>query len=348
MADRAPSSSGMPAGAPPGAPITARTAKALAKKRPFWPAFLTGLAFISPNVSLFLVFTLGPTIFTLALSFFRWDPFSPPVFVGFDNFNRLLADNHFWYCLFNTAVFLIGLPLSMAGSLALAVLLSQKLRGVITYRTVFYLPTLTNGVAIYLLWKVMYNKEGGLLNAVVLPVINLFGASVHGHSLTMADMPDWLNQAWTIHLLGYSWDCYLAKPALIIMGTWAGVGGGNMVLYLAALAGVPPELYEAAEIDGASRWRQFWDITWPMIAPTTFFIIVMGMIGGLQGGFEMAKMMTQGGPDNSTTTIGYYIFTAGFSDFEFGYAAAISFVLFGLVAGVTALNWRFGAKAVGY
>ncbi len=316
--------------------------------RGWWSSLFTGVAFISPNVSLFLVFTLGPTLFTLGLSFFRWDPFSPPVFVGFDNFNRLLADDHFWYYLFNTVFFLLGLPLSMACSLALAVLLSQRLRGVIAYRTAFYLPTLTNGVAVYLLWKVMYNKEGGLLNALILPALQLFGTHVglpgHEHLITAADMPDWLNQSWKI--CGY--DCYLAKPALIVMGIWAGVGGGNMVLYLAALAGVPPELYEAAEIDGASRWRQFWDITWPMIAPTTFFIIVMGMIGGLQGGFEMAYLMTQGGPDNSTTTIGYYIYTTAFQDFDFGYAAAISFVLFGLVAGVTALNWRFGAKAGGY
>ncbi len=313
------------------------------RKRP-WRELGTGLAFISPNLLLFLVFTLAPTLFTLGLAFFRWDPFSSPSFVGFDNFNRLLSDNSFWYYLFNTAVFLLGLPLSMAGSLALAVVLSQPLRGVIAYRTVYYLPTLTSGVAVFLLWKVMYNKEGGLINAIALPMLNAVGASHGGHQLTMADMPDWLNQAWTVCGV----ECYLAKPALIFMGIWAGVGGGNMILYLAAIAGVPPELYEAAEIDGASRWRRFWDITWPMIAPTTFFIIVMGTIGGLQGGFEMAYLMTQGGPDGSTTTVGYYIFTKGFGDFEFGYAAAISFALFGLVAAMTALNWRFGSKAGGY
>lgn len=308
-------------------------------------ALLTGGAFISPNLALFLVFTLGPTVFTLGLAFFRWDPFTDPTFVGFENFNRMFGDARFWYYLLNTGVFMLGLPLTMAGALFLAVILSQKLRGVVAYRTVFYLPTLTSGVALFLLWKVMYNKEGGLINTLILPVLHLFGVSgSDGAPISMSDMPDWLNQAWTL----FGVQVYLAKPALIFMGVWAGIGGGTMILYLAALAGVPPELYEAAEIDGASRWRRFWDITWPMIAPTTFFIVVMGMIGGLQGGFEMAYLMTSGGPDESTTTIGYYIFSKGFGEFEFGYAAAVSFVLFALVATITAVNWRFGSKAGNY
>lgn len=305
---------------------------------------LTGLAFLTPNLLLFATFTLLPTLFAIGLAFFRWDPFTSPVFVGCDNFNRLFADARFWYYLGNTLVFLLGLPLSLAGSLALAVLLSQPLRGVLAYRTIVYLPSLTSGVALFLLWKVMYNQEGGLINTMALPLLNLLGANHGGQPLTMAAMPDWLGQS--VSLFGV--DCYLAKPALIVMGVWASVGGGTMVLYLAALAGVPPELYEAAEIDGASRWRRFHDITWPLIAPTTFFIVVMGVIGGLQGGFEMAYLMTRGGPDGSTTTIGYHIYQAGFAEFEFGYAAAASLILFVLVAAVTALTWRFGAKAGEY
>lgn len=304
----------------------------------------SGAAFISPNLALFLVFTLGPALFTLALAFFRWDPFTDPVFVGFENFNRIFADQRFWYYLLNTAVFMLGLPISMAGSLLLAVLMSQKLRGVIGYRTLFYLPTVTGGVALYLMWKVMYNKEGGLINSILLPVLQLFGVTVDGLPISMADMPDWLSASWAV----FGLEIHLAKPALIFMTVWAAVGGGNMILYLAAISSVPPELYEAAEIDGAGRWRRFWDITWPMIAPTTFFIIVMGTIHGLQGGFEMAFMMTNGGPAESTTTIGYHIFVKGFNDFEFGYAAAVSFILFALVAAVTAMNWRFGSKAGGY
>lgn len=323
-------------------PIPTRSPDAVGKQR---RALFAGLSFISPNLALFLVFTLGPTLFTLGLAFFRWDPFTTPTFVGFENFNRMFDDTRFWYYLLNTAVFMLGLPLTMAGSLFLAVILSQKLRGVIAYRTVFYLPTLTSGVALFLLWKVMYNKEGGLINSLILPILHFCGVQgADGAPIAMSEMPDWLNQSWSL----FGMDVYLAKPALIIMGVWAGIGGGTMILYLAALAGVPPELYEAAEIDGANRWRRFWDITWPMIAPTTFFTIVMGMIGGLQGGFEMAYLMTSGGPDESTTTIGYFIFSKGFNEFEFGYAAAISFVLFALVATITAVNWRFGSKAGDY
>ena len=160
----------------------------------------------------------------------------------------------------------------------------------------------------------------------------------------MKDMPDWLADSWEI----FGVEMYLAKPALIFMGFWAAIGGGNMILYLAALAGVPPELYEAAEIDGASRWQTFKDITWPMIAPTTFFIFIMGIISGLQGGFEMAYLMTEGGPDHSTTTIGYLIFTRAFEEFRFGYAAAASFILFVMIMVITIINWRFGSKAKGY
>jgi multiple sugar transport system permease protein len=325
-------------------------------------ANLRGLGFIAPNLALFLVFSLGPALFTLGLAFFRWDPFSRPEFVGFSNFSRLFCDAQFWYYLFNTLVFMIGLPISMAGSLGLALLLSRRLRGTTFYRTLFYLPTITNGVALYLLWKVMFTKEGGMINGMVLPVLQWLGVSagVDHHLITSADMPDWLQSplalpGWWVALwhavLPQSWwflvprEIFYAKPALIVMGIWSAVGGGNMLLYLSALAGVPGELYEAAAMDGAGPWRRFRDITWKMVAPTTFFIAVMGVIGGLQGGFEMAYLMTQGGPDGSTTTVGYYIFIKAFHDFEFGYAAAISFVIFALTALVTWANWRRGQNA---
>jgi len=327
-------------------------------------ANLLGLGFISPNLTIFIVFSLAPALFTLGLAFFRWDPFSVPHFIGLGNFTRLCSDRQFWYFLFNTLIFLLGLPLSMAGSLGLALLMTRKLRGITMYRTVFYLPTITNGVALFLLWKVMFNKEGGLINGIILPVLHLLGTTVGAdhHAITAADMPDWLQTpfdlpTWFVGfghaVLPQSWwflvpqEIYCAKPALILMGVWSAVGGGNMLLYMAALTGVAPELYEAAEMDGAGGWRRFRDITWPMIAPTTFFIMVMGVIGGLQGGFEVAYMMTGGGPDGSTTTLGYYIFVKAFQDFEFGYAAAISFVLFAIIALVTWMNWRLGNRADG-
>lgn len=146
--------------------------------------------------------------------------------------------------------------------------------------------------------------------------------------------PDWLGS--------YSW----AKPSLMIMGLWASVGSNNMLLYIAGLTNIPPELYEAADIDGASKFQRFWSITWPQLAPITFFIFIMSVIGGLQGGFETAKTMTQGGPAGSTTTLSYFIYTQGFETGRFGSASGVAWTLFAMVLMVTLLNWKFGSRYV--
>jgi multiple sugar transport system permease protein len=143
-------------------------------------------------------------------------------------------------------------------------------------------------------------------------------------------------------LADYSW----AKPALIIMAFWAAMGSNNMLLYLAALTNVPQELYDAADIDGANRVARFWNVVWPQLAPTTFFIIVMSIIGGLQGGFEMARTMTQGGPAGATTTLSYFVYTEGFETGRLGFAAAVSWALFFLVFMITLFNWKFGNRYV--
>lgn len=384
---------------------------------------IRALGFLAPNLTGFLLFTSLPVFFSLGLSFFQWDTFSAPRFVGFDNFARLLGDPKLWFYLYNTLFLMLGLPLSIAGSLFLAVVLSQKLRGIVFYRTLFYLPTVTNGVALFLLWKWLYNPKYGLINSLLLPLLTwphlslvvrlvlLAGLGgwawhhlqraregwrhqerrelvLHGSALgvllgaglawigagvafggsagswltgefsvlagldTIDDLPNWLSSSVDLGFL--SWlgaenAAYWAKTAIIFMGVWASVGGGNMILYLAALANVPEELYEASDIDGASRWQQFWHITWPMIAPTTFFIVVMGVIAGLQGGFEIAYLMTSGGPGkdgDNTVTLGYYIYRAAFENLEFGYAAAVSWFMFVIIFGLTLLNWRFGKGAL--
>ena len=143
-------------------------------------------------------------------------------------------------------------------------------------------------------------------------------------------------------LASYHW----AKPAIMIMGFWGAIGSNNMLLYLAALSNVPEELYEAAGIDGATRFQKFWHVTWPQLAPTTFFIVVMSVIGGLQGGFEMAYTMTRGGPAGSTTTLSYFIFTEGFETGRLGYSSAIAWTMFLLVFLVTLFNWRVGNRYV--
>ena len=128
------------------------------------------------------------------------------------------------------------------------------------------------------------------------------------------------------------------------MGFWGAIGSNNMLLYLAGLSGVPQELYEAADIDGATPWQRFWNITWPQLSNVTFFIMIMAVIGGLQGGFDMARVMTDGGPAGSTTTLAYYIYTQGFGTGRLGYASAVSWLLFLMVFIVTMFNWKFGNR----
>ena len=146
--------------------------------------------------------------------------------------------------------------------------------------------------------------------------------------------PDWLGS--------YAW----AKPSIMIMGLWASIGSNNMLLYIAGLTNIPPELYEAADIDGTSKFQRFWSITWPQLAPITFFIFIMSVIGGLQGGFETARTMTKGGPAGATTTLSYFIYTQGFETGRFGSASGVAWTLFALVLVVTLVNWKFGSRYV--
>jgi len=171
-------------------------------------------------------------------------------------------------------------------------------------------------------WKYMLNEEFGLVNR-FLAVIGVDG-------------PGWLTS--------YHW----AKPAIMMVTIWTTMGGTNMILYLAGLQCIPPELYEAAEIDGAGSWQAFTQVTWPLLSPTTFFIFITSVIHGLQGGFEAAYIMTEGGPDGATTTMGYYIFNHAFQWFNMGYAAAIAMVLFVIILTVTLVNWRYGGRKVEY
>lgn len=307
-----------------------------------------GYLFILPNFIGFLVFTSLPVIASLVLSFCEWDLFTPmPKFIGISNFTNLLGfhikegfvfqslgdylsfwcylvpnDPEFWYFLYNTVFFMIGIPLSMAGSLFLALIMNRQLKGITFFRTVYFLPTISSAVAICLLWRWIYNPDYGLLNMV----------------LSKVGLPKmaWLNST------------LLAKPALILMGLWITVGGFNMLLYLAALQGIPQFLYEAADIDGASAWQKFKHITIPMISPTTFFILIMSIISGFQGGFQNAYLMTRGGPAGSTTTLEYYIYNNAFVWHHMGYASAISWFLFLVIFAVTLLNWKYGGKKVHY
>jgi multiple sugar transport system permease protein len=308
--------------------------------------FAAALLFLLPNFLGFVVFTVGAVGFSLVVSFSNWNlqrtvPFA---WVGLRNYAELVRDPDFWLYFVNTGYLMLGLPLAIAGSLCLALLLNRKLGGIVVYRTLFYLPTFTSGVALLILWKALYNPEYGPINAALEWALNALG-------MTGVDPPAWLLS--TRNLLGLEveqvrlalrqWGLG-ARDAIIIMGIWVGIGGNNMLLYLAGLSNIPPELYEASQIDGAGSWSTFRHVTWPQLAPTTFFIVVMSFIGGLQGGFEQARVMTGGGPAGTTTTLTYYIYNKAFEEFEIGYSCSIAWVLFVVIFAVTLVNWRFGNR----
>ncbi|HEX2998773.1 MAG TPA: sugar ABC transporter permease [Armatimonadota bacterium] len=309
------------------------------------------LCFLLPNFLGFVVFTVGPVLFSLVASFSNWNlqqtvPFQ---WIGFDNYVRLFHDQEFWLYLVNTGYFLLGMPLSIAGSLTLAILLNQRLRGIVVYRTLFYLPSFTAGVALMILWKALYNPDFGVINAAISGVLSFF------HLNGLAQAPQWLLSTKNIlgldiekvRMVHQQWGLG-ARDAIIIMGVWTAIGGNNMLLYLAGLTNIPQDLYEAAELDGAGHWAIFRNVTWPQLAPTTFFIVVMSFIGGLQGGFEQARVMTQGGPAGTTTTLADHIYTKAFEEFQIGYASAISWVLFAFIFAVTLVNWKFGNREATY
>ncbi|MBC2593476.1 sugar ABC transporter permease [Ruficoccus amylovorans] len=344
---------------------------------------ITIFSFLAPNLIGFMIFTLIPIGAALLLSFYAWDLFSPPRFVGADNYlfiigfrlrenveplrggllivmgvlflvtvwsRKVSGLNHtvrwllamagmacvaagalqwyepvnprFWYYVYNTLFLMIGLPFSMIGSLVLASLLNQKYFGQNFFRLAFFLPSIVSSVGIYLLWKWIFQPDYGLINA-ALAQIGVFG-------------PRWLEST--------TW----VKPALVMMDFWGRVGGMNMLLYLAALQNINPELYEAADIDGANAWHRFWKITWPMVSPTTFFILVMGIIQGFQSGFDAAYVMTRGGPAGASTTLSYFIYENAFNFFYMGRAAAASWILFAIVLGCTWLNWKLSANRIHY
>ena len=286
-----------------------------------WYKRFAVFGFLAPNFFGFLLFVSLPVLASIAISFFQWDGLTwPPRFVGVNNYVELFCDEKFRRVWFNTLILMAGIPLNITVSLALALLLNRKLRGIVIYRTIFFLPTITAGVAIYLLWQWLYNPNYGPVNAFL----------------------EWCNIPAPAWLQSTFW----AKPALIMMNLWIAAGGFNTVLFLAGLQNINPELYEAAAIDGAGCAARFWNITLPQLRPTLFFIVTMGVINGFQSGFEQAYVMTRGGPDGSTTTVDFYIYDLAYREYRMGYASAAAWALFAVVLVVTLIHWRHGKKEV--
>lgn len=281
----------------------------------------TGLAFLSPSIIHLAIFVVTPLIFALYLAFHKWNILLPEKpFVGLENFREMLHDRQFWNALKNTAIYSLHVPVGMSISLLLAVTLNQKIRGVNFFRTLFFLPSVSSFVAIALLWTWIYDPQFGLVNY----VLSLIG----------------------VKPLGWLTDPSTALIAIMIMSIWM-VIGYQMVIFLAGLQGIPEHLYEAARMDGASRWVQFRRITLPLLTPTTFFVLVTSMIGSFQV-FSSIYVMTRGGPMRSTDVVVFHIYQNAWEYLNIGYASAMSWVLFIIIVGITALQFKFIPREVEY
>ncbi|MGM9471404.1 carbohydrate ABC transporter permease [Pseudarthrobacter sp. YS3] len=304
---------------PPRAATEPAQASGPTRSRRTRPGFLreqiSGWGMIAPAAALLLLFVFLPAIMGFGLAFTNARLISPrPVeFVGADNFARLFADPTFWRALLNVTYFaVIVVPVQSALALAMALLINKKFRGVNFFRTIYFLPVVTSMVVVSLLWMFMYRREG-LINE----LLSTF-------SFGLIQGADWLN------------DPATAMPAIIALSIWQ-AAGFHMIIWLAGLQSVPGELYEAAQLDGASHWQQFRFVTWPGLKHTRSLVLVTITIQAL-GLFDQVSVMTQGGPLDSTTTIIYEAVRSGFKQQETSYASAISLVFFVLVLLVSAVQ----------
>ncbi|WP_202872877.1 carbohydrate ABC transporter permease [Kribbella capetownensis] len=272
-----------------------------------------GLLMVAPALLHALIWIGIPLVAAVVLSFTSYDVLTPPRFAGLDNFRELVHDDVFRRAVLNTSVYtFFTVPVAMTIALLIALMLNSKLTGRAIFRTAIFIPQVTATIAVALVWLWIYDPRSGLANAIL--------------SFLGLDGPNWLSST--------SW----AMPAVIMVGIWQGIGL-KMLIYLAALQSLPGELYEAASVDGASKVRQFFSLTVPLLKPATFFVFVTSVIGAFQS-FDQVYILTDGGPANSTTMMTYEIYKSAFREFRMGYACAQSLVLFALLLMLTLVNRR--------
>lgn len=310
--------------------------KIINKKRKLDDEAKAGLLFILPPIIGFLLFTAGPFLFSIFASFTSWDSMTDLTglfkmdeidreffYIGIENYKELFSDGDFWRSLWNTLVYMIGIPIGMVWAFGLALSFNKKLPGVKIYRVIYYIPVVSSIVAVSLLWKWLYNGDYGLLNQFIEWAFEVKG-------------PNWLDNAYTV------------KPAIMIMCVWRGVGN-TALLYLGGLQNLPQSYYEAAVIDGANGWTIFRKITWPLMQPISFFIIITGIIGGAQMIVEPQIMTPSGGPDYSSATIVFYIWQKAFGSADAkGYACAAAWVLAIIIFVVTAIQFKLSPSSDNY
>lgn len=280
---------------------------------------LVAYSFIAPNFIGFCVFTLIPIVFAFALAFLNWDGSNPIQWAGVSNFVRLKDDNFFLAALKNTIIYCVGtVPLTMVASLALAVVLNQKVIGRGVFRTLSFFPYVASLVAVTTVWKMLFHPSQGPINSILYNMFNV----------AQDDLPQWFTGK-------------LVLLSMILFSVWKYMGY-YMVIYLAGLQGISSELYEAASLDGAGTWQKFRYVTWPQLSSTTFFVVVMLTINCFKV-YDVAVMLAAGGNGTlslSSTVLVYYIYQKAFIDWDLGYSSAVAMVLFVLVLLVTIIQFR--------
>lgn len=278
---------------------------------------LAGYLFIAPNMLGVILFFIIPAIFSFGLIFTNYQ-FSNPNFhfTGLDNFRRLFQDELFYIALKNTGLFLLAVPVSIILAFFVALILNKQVYAKGLLRAMYFLPYITSGVAVAFVWMLLFQPTNGPINGVL-------------RSMGMANPPGWLSTTETSML------------AIDIIWIWFMLGY-NMIIYLAALQEISPELLEAATVDGASPWRKIRSIIFPLVSPTTFLLLITGLIMTMKT-FGLIQAITQGGPGNSTTILSLFIYKTAFGYYEMGYASTISWVLFLIISAFTFIQW-FGQK----
>lgn len=285
---------------------------------------LWGILLASPYILGFLIWIAAPVFASLFFSFFQYDIVSMK-WIGIANYIRAFTGDRLFYTAYSRTFYftVLSVPIGIIASLGLAWLLNQKIRGTHVFRSLFYAPSLTPVTALALLWGWIFNTQFGVLNYAIQSIFNTPG-------------PNWGSPDW-------------AMPTVIIAGAWAGAGGSSMLIFLAALQGVPNELYEAAEMDGAGGWRKFINVTLPIISPTIFFLTVLGIIGAVKN-FDLIFNMANnvGGPAYSRYVMALHIYNSAFRYSEMGYASALSWIFLALILVLTLAQFAFQKRWVFY
>jgi multiple sugar transport system permease protein len=284
---------------------------------------IEGYLWISPWVIGFLVFSLGPIIASAYLSFTQYKIGGSPIWIGLENYQQaFFVDKQFWPSLWRTVYYSVALVvLGLSLSLFAALLLNQNIKGRAFYRALYYLPSLTPVVALAILWRWLLQPQVGLVNTM------LYQVGISG--------PGWLtDRTWAI-------------PALIMIALWASIGGGRMIIFLAGLQGVPKELYESAEIDGANAIQRFFSITLPLISPVILFNLILGVIGSFSV-FSVAYIATEGGPNYATWFYMLHLYYNAFSYFQMGYASALAWIFFVIIFILSFIQIKLSKRWVYY